>query len=1786
VCTHLHLISNRSCSSPNSSQVYGIKVSTVLLAHLPPQLPMMYGRLAGDVHTVSGWLLQLLVMKMNYYVCLCACCIAVLRCAVLCCAVLCCAVLCCAVLCCAVQVGPAKITAAAWASTAGTPSMTGLAGLAVLNAATAVPELATATATDALLVSTACGCLVRVTVQFSSSRDPRPVSHGSVHQPTSSCSESTCSISISITAVDKVFGAPATCATDSCGVLLGPLLLSLPQQRLLLVADEQSSVLLLQMAQSDGSDGSRVAAAGAAAAVRNGPAGAVIAGSTVDTPTVDQGGATQQTAVQAELTTAHAAAAAAAAAAAEGMDVDAAASAGDAAVHTRPASKGHRTSQKLEHLSHLLAALKPAAAPPDRGSPTLLQPSSSQTQARQQNTSTTADCMNAYGITDSAQLLGQVGPCLAVPHTPSHPHHHHHHHQQQQHPWQPGSSGPPGAAAAAAGGGGVSDDQDTPATALQQPLLVAARAGHEGGLRVLSPATQVTQVISGPEDMLAGASSMWALTDTPDSSEHVALLFSFAAGASRALSVGVAFRDVTDLLGLQAQASTLFAACVAEGVVAQVTPTGVYLCCMDSLLSCSSDNEGRAWRGSPKSSRSTGAWQQQQGLPSADAAAAANGSSRGTSSSGSGSMSPQMRPHAAAGTGCPQSSRLAVSSSDAAVVGCLGGDVAMAGCREPLDGQAGMAAGEHPARRWCLQEASIEDSSSSSIVLAAGAAGVVVVYTSTGRLVVLSVHGRQQQQQQHTLAPLVLDSAASPAAATGPGSSSSKKRGRCSWGVSEACSMQLTGQVSCLQVCATTSAAAAAAAAAGPDSSSSSGSHIIILGRYDGSLQLLTAHPASGCIQNLARFDQQHLLPLQHLARTLHSSSGAVGAGTVSSGRHNALQPTATAATVPVPDCCVVLAPGQSRCAATGATGAASGLPAGAAGVFGGLKRTKPLPSSPAASGLAAEASGCLHFCVSYRTGDVAAYRLDLTALLRQQQQQLPPQQQQRQQQQSCLVDTGCAAAQVHLRVLSQLRLPHMIRLQVMPPSGEQQQQEDEVLAVGSSTWRLCLDRSRQQMTSSLISPGPVMLASVVSLPQVAHTALQASSNQQQQRQEWQRKSRLQQQAPPQEQQQQALQEHRPWQQIASGAATQGEAQGVQAQQPALSASAQQPHQLQQQQQQPQQPQQQQQHIAVVTAAGQLQLLSLKLQQQQQQLSELQATTWLPHTTVTHLLQHTSSNLLLAACSGYARPGSSKGLVGQGSEGSDGEECSWLQVLEPLTGAPVAAFQPSRGMSGQWISCMALWDAPWKAQGSGGHGAVARVGAQDTAAAAGQGLVGAGQAAAAAAEAGGGGGGGARGGLARPGAGRWWQRLRQRRLNPVGAAAGDQLLQTQQQTAAQQQHQQRGGRGRARRGAAAAATDGSSSGSEHFFQLGSLLRGLDSPVSGGGGGGSSSKAHSSGRSSQAARAVKQRVGPLIVLGTEAFGQLDGCYGQVLVLQLVHSSRGQQQQQQQCSQEEMLGGSASSSSRAVRAEVSRVVGSSKQASPESQGASGTPAGTPGVTTTTAASSSNGSSSCWSVQRVGRLRMPEVVSAVAAFSSELLLVATRQVLALYQLQQQDRLIKVAYCFTRAPIVSLSPAAGAGITTSAAAGSRSSSSSSSSSSLGLVLAADSLQGVAVYQVRCCQACVVGCGGHGCTCVAHDARSAAGCDTGLLNPNPKPKLPNPNAAGVKVLLAVGAVEVMGAAGLILCTLPACGCYSRLMLVYGLASRWLTNIPTSLQAEVENYTCKSAKAKHQDQLF
>jgi hypothetical protein len=200
--------------------------------------------------------------------------------------------------------------------------------------------------------------------------------------------------------------------------------------------------------------------------------------------------------------------------------------------------------------------------------------------------------------------------------------------------------------------------------------------------------------------------------------------------------------------------------------------------------------------------------------------------------------------------------------------------------------------------------------------------------------------------------------------------------------------------------------------------------------------------------------------------------------------------------------------------------------------------------------------------------------------------------------------------------------------------------------------------------------------------------------------------------------------------------------------------------------------------------------------------------------------------------------------------------------------------------------------------------------------------------------------------------------------------------------------------------------------------------------------------------------VKQRKGPLLLLGTEICGEMDGCNGQVLVLQLMHSSQRTSTSSTAAAtacMQQAQGGKPSGGATATAA------GSSNSMQGGQEAAVAAPAAADGA----AGSGAAGGGGSWSMQRVARLRMPDPVSALAAVGEDLLLVATHQVLALYCLKQ-NVLVKAAYCFTRAPILSLSLAPWAAAAAAGAAG------SSSSDSGRLVLAADTQMGVTVYQVR----------------------------------------------------------------------------------------------------------------------
>jgi hypothetical protein len=254
---------------------------------------------------------------------------------------------------------------------------------------------------------------------------------------------------------------------------------------------------------------------------------------------------------------------------------------------------------------------------------------------------------------------------------------------------------------------------------------------------------------------------------------------------------------------------------------------------------------------------------------------------------------------------------------------------------------------------------------------------------------------------------------------------------------------------------------------------------------------------------------------------------------------------------------------------------------------------------------------------VSYRTGDVAAYRLDLVPLLQQQQQQQQPTS-------VGLSAAGCgqiaAASGACLRVMMQLRVPCITKLQLLPQQAEQRQQQ-RVLAVGSQVWLLQHDSVTQRVTSCDIACEPVIAAAALSLPQNGTSVSLSASH-----------SSL------------------------TPQATAGTGLSQQ-------------HRQQQQQQLGQDQQQDQflqaaQHLLAVTPSGELQLSALH--PGGPSCSRVQVSSWLPFTTVTHLLQHPGSGMLLAVCSGFTSPFSPSGLVGRDL---GAEESSWLQALDPCTGA-------------------------------------------------------------------------------------------------------------------------------------------------------------------------------------------------------------------------------------------------------------------------------------------------------------------------------------------------------------------------------------------------------------------------------------------------------------------------------------------------------------------------------------
>jgi hypothetical protein len=176
------------------------------------------------------------------------------------------------------------------------------------------------------------------------------------------------------------------------------------------------------------------------------------------------------------------------------------------------------------------------------------------------------------------------------------------------------------------------------------------------------------------------------------------------------------------------------------------------------------------------------------------------------------------------------------------------------------------------------------------------------------------------------------------------------------------------------------------------------------------------------------------------------------------------------------------------------------------------------------------------------------------------------------------------------------------------------------VLMVGSQVWLLQHDSVTQRVMSCEMACEPVIAAAALSLPQNATRVSQSASH---------------------------------------SSLTPQAAEGTELSQ----------HHRQQQQQQLGQDQQRDQtlqaaqHMLAVTPSGELQLSALH--RGGPGCSRVQVSSWLPCTTVTHLLQHPGSGLLLAVCSGFTSPFSPSGLA---VRDLGAEESSWLQALDPCTG--------------------------------------------------------------------------------------------------------------------------------------------------------------------------------------------------------------------------------------------------------------------------------------------------------------------------------------------------------------------------------------------------------------------------------------------------------------------------------------------------------------------------------------
>lgn len=519
------------------------------------------------------------------------------------------------------------------------------------------------------------------------------------------------------------------------------------------------------------------------------------------------------------------------------------------------------------------------------------------------------------------------------------------------------------------------------------PQIYVARAEPRGGIAVVSATAEVHTLHSSAPGLFDGVIGLWVLQPPASDAGQGVVVLSFATG-SRAMSAGPCFEDVSDLIGLQSGEATLACGVVGHNVIAQVTRTGVQLCYLDALVQHADSFSGRPWRNSPKSSRQAGRAMDldrgegqtadamipmalgQPHMPTAGAAKhtakqtwadrlnpagidlhvspMANTASHDLLNIDSWSMH-STAPQAATGVAAaPNQSEsgmhvgaadsIEVSSSgrppleattsawnSLASVSCansaaqwVGSHWQVSQSRQCKDLQQSPSAGSIGQQ----QQQQLEQRQIGVTLAAVGKELIVVALSQPGKLVMLRTicHAHSNSSTWDGNSEVSVSQV------------QGRKRYRCTWQLQEAGSIKVDGQLSCLHICE-----------ASIDSSASSCDSTncwLLVGKYDGSIEVLLLQPATGktVLSSMLSFSVLHPQwgPQHHNATPQQlSTEQAIAA-----------QP-APAATALAPHCILALAPIASSGAA---------------------------PTAAAGSHRHSQAPGHLVFAVSYRDGSIAVY--------------------------------------------------------------------------------------------------------------------------------------------------------------------------------------------------------------------------------------------------------------------------------------------------------------------------------------------------------------------------------------------------------------------------------------------------------------------------------------------------------------------------------------------------------------------------------------------------------------------------------------------------------------------------------------------------------------------------------------------------------------------------------------------------------------------------------------------